>query len=161
MLAALLFTPGLVGNPAHAATKPGGTVPTKIHFTVKMYRAAKPGTASPMDVEVTLNYCNVQVNNPHSSTHVPENVNVTGGMTCTPYPVDESDLSLQLYYNGESYAYDDEYLSDVFANPVQAATPCLNGDYYATIDYWVYFGPQWTPETWDGTVESPVVSITC
>ena len=162
-LAAVLSVVGLLGSgaAAQAATNPGTTT---VHFTVAMHRTASgkllPGRAAPAD-EVVLNYCNVQVNNPHNSTHVPENVNVTGGMTCAPYPVVQSDLSLQLYYNGESYAYDDSYLSDVYVNPVQAATPCLSGNYYATIEFWIYFGPTWTPSTWDSEVTSPVVPITC
>lgn len=164
ILAAVLTVVGLVGSgaAAQASTNPGTTT---VHFTVQMHRSAggpltRAGILSPAD-EVVLNYCNVQVNNPHNSTHVPENVNVTGEMTCSPYPVAQSDLSLQLYYNGESYAYDDSYLTDVYLNPVQAATACLNGTYYATIDFWIYFGPQWTPETWNGQVASPPVGITC
>lgn len=146
------------GATAHAATSPGTAT---IHFTLQMHRASKPGVISTAATEIVLNYCTMQVNNPHISTHVIENVNVTGGMVCAPYPVAQSDLSLGLYYNGEEYAYDDMYLTDVYLNPVQAATPCLSGNYYAKIDFWIYFGPTWIPDTWNGFVVSPIVPITC
>jgi hypothetical protein len=154
-LSAVILTGGGVAQAA------GGPQTKTIHLTIMLHHSASRGGMNPAASEVVATYCTVQVNYPHNSTHVPETVNVTGGMTCTPYPVVQSDLSLQLYYNGESYAYDDEYLSNVLANPVQAATPCLNGDYYATIDFWLYMGPDWTPNSSDGQVASPVQSITC
>jgi hypothetical protein len=162
IMVALLAILGLAGNAgaAQAATSP--TTTSTVHFTVKMHRAVagKAGKASPAD-EVVINDCTVQVNNAHESGHNPGQVNVTGGMVCAPYPVAQADLSLGLYYNGYEYAYDDNYLTDVYVNPVQANTTCLPGTYYATLDYYIYFGPTWTPETWDGEVASPAQAITC
>jgi hypothetical protein len=117
--------------------------------------------AVPADDEEVLNYCTMQVNYPHNSGHNPGQINVTGGMTCAPYPVMESDLSLGLYYDDVEYNYDDSYLEGVTDNPVQANSDCLDGDWFASIDYWIYFGPEWTPDTWDGTVSSPDLPITC
>lgn len=168
IMAALLAALGLIASAtsAHAAIRPHSR---NITFKVKLLRTptgrlqplgAHRG-AVPADDEIVTNFCTTQVNNPHNSTHVPENVNVTGTTTCAPYPVTESYLTIELYYNGEIWAWGENYLADTNFNQTNAATACLNGTYYAVLDYNIYFGPTWTPPDASGELVSSTVSITC
>jgi hypothetical protein len=166
-LAAVLSVVGLLGSgvAAQAATSPGAK---SVTFQVKMLRTpsgqlqalpAHHGVV-PADDEIIINSCTVQVNDPHNSSHVGGNVNVVGTMNCI-YPVTESYLDIELYYNGEDYAYGESYLGDTTSNMTNAAMACENGTYYADFNYTIYFGPTWTPDEASGELVSNVVDITC
>jgi hypothetical protein len=167
-LAAVLSLVGLAGSGA-AAQAATGLGAKSVTFKVELLRtpsgqlqtlSAHHGAVAP-DEEIVTNFCTTQVNNPHASGHNPENVNVTGTTICAPYPVDESYLDIELYYDGEDYAYGQNYEADTFSNQVNAATTCLNGTYYAELEYTIYFGPTWTPDEASGDLISNIVNVTC
>jgi len=170
--AASLGALGMVGSGAvSASSAPVASVAhpsfKTVHFQVRMERTPsgqlqplKPGQAMLTDDEIIINDCTTQVNYPHVSTHVPENFNVTGTTTCT-YPVTESYLTIELFYDGEDYYYGENYLGETVYNQVNAAGPCYSGSWYAVLDYTIYFGPNWTPPDASGELVSTTVSVTC
>jgi len=106
--------------------------------------------------------CTENIQYPHKSTHVPENVNVVGTITCTA-PVSKLVLNVGLYYNhalvaqsGPISSYGSAYVQ------ANAATPCVNGLYGGAAHGYVDFPPGYEPPVGQlPVVFSPNVSITC
>jgi hypothetical protein len=165
--AAVLAIVALMGNgvAAQASTSPG----TKsISFQMKMVRTPS-GQLEPLGAhvgavpadDIVTNFCTTQVNNPHESGHNPGAVNVTGTTTCAPYMFTESYLTIELFFDGEDYAYGEHYQADSYFNTTNAQMACQVGNYYAVLDYTIYFGPTWVPDEASGELISSTEPITC
>lgn len=105
--------------------------------------------------------CTENIQYPHKSTHVPENVNVVGTLECTA-PVSELVLNVGLYYNhvlvsqsGPVTVYGSSY------DQATAATACVNGLYGGAAHGYVVFPPGFVGNGQLPVVFSPNVPITC
>jgi len=106
--------------------------------------------------------CTENIQNPHKSTHVPENVNVVGTISCTA-PVSRLVLNVGLYYNhvlvaqsGPISSYGSAYVQ------ANAAMPCVNGLYGGAAHGYAVFPPGYVPPIGQlPVVFSPNVSIIC
>jgi hypothetical protein len=105
--------------------------------------------------------CTIAIQYPHNSTHVPENVNVVGTITCTA-PVSALGITVGLYFNSALVASNTSDNAGSAAIAGNAATPCVNGTYTGTDVGAVIFPAGFTPAeaTW-GQIYSPSLPITC
>lgn len=125
-------------------------------ISLAMLIAAPPLNAA---AQTTIT-CTLQIDNPHSSSHVPGTVNVVARWTCTA-PVTSLEISVQLFLNGvevASGANDNAGQAFLQAN---AATTCVPGEYSGTASGTVVFPPGFEPPSGGGSVASPTVLITC
>jgi hypothetical protein len=71
-------------------------------------------------------------------------------------------LSVQLYRNGQPWAYKYDYeTTPTFSAAADASTSCTSGNYYATADIWIQGFPWYTPQAVVMHVWSPTVKVTC
>lgn len=126
--------------------------------TTQSAQASGYASAAPQSV---IN-CEENIQYPHKSTHVPENVNVVGTITCSA-PVSELVLNVGLYYNGVLIAQSGSVTAygTTFVQ-ANAATRCRNGTYGGGAHGYVYFPPGYEPPVGQlPVVFSPNITITC
>lgn len=155
-----------MGTNAQAATSNSQTVTVRVEAQVPAASLSQlQGVAhrtTPHSAAEVIVSCYFQINYPHVSVHIPENVNVTGTATCD-IPMANIWLVGNLYYNGESYYYNYSY-DNVGATSAQVNTfgACYSGSWYAAMQWWIQWPPDATPITpTSGTVASPAQSISC
>ena len=155
VLGALVASVGVLTASAGADSSPGPTV-----VTFSATKASPPtspvGGASP---QATIT-CNLTIDNPHKSTHVPETVNVVSNVTCDNV-VSSISITTKLFRAGIQVASSNSFGAEVFMLNGNAAVNCVNGEYGGTADATVVFPPGYSPPSESGHVASPVVNITC
>jgi len=123
-------------------------------------------TYEPLPVEgkaATLStiVCTFSIDNPHKSTHDPATVNVVAHLTC-PIFMDSLSINVKLY-RGVVQAASQSCTKVVttFVN-CNAASNCVNAQYYGWAKGIATAPPGYTPPSQTGYVQSPVVTIsTC
>ena len=104
--------------------------------------------------------CSLNLVYPGASDDVPGDIDDYGTVTCDGV-VASVYITMELFYNGQDYAWNQDYATGVRTDTVDAATPCLPGSYYGKMIYTIYFGPTASPNTTHGTIRTPVVALTC
>lgn len=153
LLAALLVV-GALSASAGADSSPG---PAVISFSATKLPPATGGASSQAGSTIT---CNLTIDNPHNSTHVPETVNVVSHVTCDNV-VSSISITTKLFRAGIQVASSNSFGAEVFTLNGNAAVNCANGPYGGTADATVVFPPGYTPPSESGHVASSVVNITC
>ena len=154
-LAAVFAAVGVLTASAGADSSPGPTV-----ITFSATKASPPTSpvvgASP---QATIT-CNLTIDDPHKSTHVPETVNVVSHVTCDNV-VSSISITTKLFRGGIQVASSNSFGAEVFMLNGNAAANCVNGEYGGTADATVVFPPGYEPPSESGHVASSVVNITC
>ncbi|MEV6600112.1 hypothetical protein AB0M36_25150 [Actinoplanes sp. NPDC051346] len=104
--------------------------------------------------------CDLRVDYPHKSSHVPGTVNVVGNVNCTA-PVSAIYMAVGLARNGSLVSVTNYSNSGQASLRGNTATACVNGAYQGVESVTVVFPPGFTPPTASGTALSPGVSIVC
>lgn len=106
--------------------------------------------------------CNLNVQNPHNSTHVPGSVNVVVTVQCTSQ-VAAIALRSALYYEGGLVSDSGSSTSTgvAFKQSNAAWSPCVSGSYVGWGSTNVQFPPGYTPASGSITSYGNTVSILC
>jgi len=169
VLATVLIALPLASGVADAATKPpmspaGVSTGTKtvgvFHFPAAAVRGKAPLVTSQADI-----ICYLNVQNPHKSTHVPENVNVVATVSCNLPPAALA-LTVALYYwTGSSWVlvgipgqvvnYGRSFIQ------ANSATTCRNGLYEGAAAAEAVAPPGYVPPVAYADGYSAPVPVTC
>ncbi len=103
--------------------------------------------------------CEVGVDYPHKSTHVPTTVNVSAEVDCSD-PVTLIDLTVDLYRNGVLVNYNFFAKGPGSTLIGRTHADCVTGNYTAEADVTVDF-PTGFPRVISDTFYSPTIHITC
>jgi len=131
--------------------------------TMKAVRSPRLGDPAP---EITAGgpgviSCNLNVQNPHNSSHVNGFVNVVVTVTCTS-PVDAISLRAALYFEGGLVKDSGSSTSTGVAfKQSNAARSCISGSYTGWGSTIVQFPPGYTPASGSSTAFGNTVSILC
>ena len=104
--------------------------------------------------------CNLRVDNPHKSSHVPGTVNVVARFNCTS-SVSGIQMTVTLERDGVEVARSPVNSSGSASLRGNAATPCINGTYQGTARAVVTFPPGHWPSTTTLDETSSRIPITC
>lgn len=144
---------------ATTITLPAGARAAHIRLGAAAATVIRSGAVASLSV-IT---CTLAVQYPHKSTHVPENVNVVGTITCSA-PVSELAINVGLYFNNVLVA---EGSNDNFGSSFisgSAAKLCVNGTYRGGDTGAVLFPPGYQPPSSNfggQEVYSPPIVIMC
>ncbi|HLJ98374.1 MAG TPA: hypothetical protein VKU39_00545 [Streptosporangiaceae bacterium] len=138
---------------------PAGATVAHIRLGASQATVVRSGTVAPLSV-IT---CTLAIQYPHKSTHVPENVNVVGTITCSA-PVSELAIDVGLYFNNVLVAQgSNNNFGSAFLQG-NAAKLCVNGSYRGGDTGAVLFPPGYEPPSSNfggQEVFSPAVLVKC
>lgn len=103
--------------------------------------------------------CELSIDNPHPSSHVPETVNVVATWNCTA-PVPSLEVWVYLFYGELLVGTGHSANSGNATLKGNAAADCVNGFYSGFASGEVTFPPGYSPPTWDTEVQQ-VAEVTC
>jgi hypothetical protein len=141
---------------AYAATEDPGVQTITIEASVPS--AGDEGTF--VAAETITITCQVQVQYPHNSTHVPGMVNVVGTTKCDA-PIASIVLSLVLLKEAQPVGRGISGRIVGAEAQVNAAAPCSPGLYTGLMAYWLVFPPGFFPPTAINLLSSPPIPIVC
>jgi hypothetical protein len=125
--------------------------------TVTAVPIAQPGQVAP----ATPITCTITIDDPHISSHNPENVNVVSHWSCTA-SVQSLSLTTTLYLGVVQVAQTTATKYNSYFQNSNAAASCANGSYLGSASGTIVFPPGYVPQTETaGPVWSDVVPITC
>lgn len=141
---------------AYAATDEPGVETIRVEASVPL--AGDDGKfVAAQTVTIT---CQVQVQYPHNSTHVPGTVNVVGTTRCDA-PIASIVLSLVLLKEAQPVGRGISGRIVGAEAQVNAAAPCSPGLYTGLMAFWLVFPPGFFPPTAINLLSSPPIPIVC
>lgn len=148
-LAAFLLTASIGASSAISSPPP----PAPQSATISATRAAS-GQAPQETIT-----CDLTIDYPHKSTHVPATVNVVAHWVCTA-PVASLSMDVQLYYGPSEVGTGHSANTESATLNGNAAASCSPGQWYGYVQGHVVFPPDYEPPSGDANAESNAY-VTC